>query len=77
MELNSTTIKGRANVAKLTLGGLAAVGIYFKMRGGSKVRAEVGPMMVEYCIQWTHPQSVVFVRIVLRLSYLRKLCPNT
>ena len=37
MELNSTTLKGRANVAKLTLGGLAAVGIYFKMRGGSKV----------------------------------------
>jgi len=36
MELNSTTLKGRANVAKLTLGGLAAVGIYFKMRGGSK-----------------------------------------
>ena len=37
MEFNSTTIKGRANVAKVTLGGLAAVAIYFKMKGGSKV----------------------------------------
>jgi len=39
MELNSTTLKGRANVAKLTLGGLAAVGIYFKMRGGGSKSA--------------------------------------
>jgi len=43
MELNSTTLKGRANVAKLTLGGLAAVGIYFKMRGGSKSAAPPFP----------------------------------
>ena len=39
MELNSTTIKGRANVAMLTLGGLAVGGIMYKMKGGKKVSA--------------------------------------
>jgi len=43
MEFNSTTIKGRANVAKVTLGGLAAVAIYFKMKGGSKSKAPAFP----------------------------------
>lgn len=39
MEFNSTTMKGRANVAKATLAGAAAIGLYFYMKGGN---AKVG-----------------------------------
>jgi hypothetical protein len=41
MELNSSTLKGRANVAKLTLAGLGAIGLYMKFGPGKKVKAEV------------------------------------
>ena len=41
MEFNSVTMKGRANVAKATLGGFAAVGLYFYMKGG---KAQVRPL---------------------------------
>lgn len=34
---NSTTLKGRANVAKATLAGVAGIALYYKMFGGSKV----------------------------------------
>jgi hypothetical protein len=42
MELNSSTLKGRANVAKLTLAGLGAIGLYMKFGPGKKVKAEGG-----------------------------------
>lgn len=38
MEFNSTTLKGRANVAKATFAGIGAIYITYKMFGGKKVR---------------------------------------
>ena len=38
---NSSTIKGRANVAKATLAGVAGIAIYFKFFGGKKVPNEI------------------------------------
>ncbi len=40
---NSTTMKGRANVAKATLAGVGAVFLYYKAFGGKKVRLAVPP----------------------------------
>ena len=33
-------MKGRANVAKVTLGTLGALALYYKFKGGSKVSAK-------------------------------------
>ena len=40
MEFNSSTIRGKSNVAIVTLGSLGALGMYFKLKGSSKVRNE-------------------------------------
>jgi len=43
MELNSVTLKGRANVAKLTIGGIVALGVVYKMKSGGKASQKAGP----------------------------------
>ena len=56
---NSTTMKGRANSAKATLGVVAAIGLYYKFKPGS---AKVKKREIKYIWQKIFSFSVDIFR---------------